>query len=107
MVHMGAMPHLRKLRIQETVATDEGFVALSRSRPVDSIWGRECPHLGDRGFRALAGMPSLRRLGVGLANMSPDALAALGRIRLSQELTPIGMRDDGFVHVGRCEALTR
>ena len=107
MIHIGAMPGLRRLRIQETVATDDGFVALSRSMSIESIWGRECPHLGDRGFLALGNMPSLRGLGVGLANVSEEALSALPRFPSLRELTPVGLKDDGFLHVGGCKGLER
>jgi hypothetical protein len=37
MGHIAAMPRLRRLRIQESVATDEGFVALSQSPSIDSL----------------------------------------------------------------------
>ncbi len=32
MRHIAALPRLRKLRVQETVATDDGFEALSQSK---------------------------------------------------------------------------
>ena len=40
--------------LNRTVATDDGFVALSRSRTLEYLWGRECPNLHGRGFAALA-----------------------------------------------------
>jgi hypothetical protein len=107
MAHIAAMPRLRRLRIQESVATDDGFVALSRSPSIESIWGRECPNFGDRGFLAFAGMPSLSGLGIGLGKVSDEALAALPRFPALRELTPIGVQDAGFVHVGRCRLLER
>ena len=64
MRHFAAIPRLRKLRAQGTVATDEGFEALSRSQTLEQLWGRECPNLGSRGFVALSRMPALRSLGV-------------------------------------------
>ena len=54
MRHIGAIPRLRMLLAQGTVATDKGFVALARSRTLEYLWGRECPHLQSRGFAALA-----------------------------------------------------
>ena len=59
MPHLAAMPRLRFLLIQDTTASDDGFVALSRSRSIESLWGRRCHNLGTRGFLALAGMPAL------------------------------------------------
>jgi hypothetical protein len=107
MVHIAAMPKLRRLRIQESVATDDGFVALSKSRTIESIWGRECPEFRDRGFLAFANMPSLRGLGIGLGKVSDEALAALPDFPGLRELTPIGLQDAGFLHVGRCRLLER
>ena len=54
MRHFAALPRLRKLRAQGTVATDDGFEALSRSKTLEALWGRECPNLGSRGFVALS-----------------------------------------------------
>jgi hypothetical protein len=107
MLHIAAMPRLRRLRIQESVATDDGFAALAKSRSIESIWGRECPNFGDRGFLAFAEMPSLRGLGIGLGKVSEKALSALPLFPVLRELTPIGLGDDGFVHVGRCKSLER
>ena len=45
MRHIAAMPRLRRLRAQETVATDDGFEALSQSKTLEGFWGRECPEL--------------------------------------------------------------
>ena len=61
MRHFAAIPRLRKLRAQGTVATDEGFESLSRSQTLEQLWTRETPHLGNRGFLALSRMPALRR----------------------------------------------
>jgi hypothetical protein len=107
MLHIGALPHLRKLRVQGTVATDAGFEALSQSQTIERIWGRECPHLGSRGFVALSAMPALRALGVSCKNVSDDALARLPQFPALRELTPIDVHDAGFAHVGRCERLER
>jgi hypothetical protein len=107
MRHIGSMPRLRRLRAQGTVATDAGFEALSRSRTIESIWGRECPNLGGRGFVALSRMPALRGLGVSCKNVDDAALSTLPHFPELRELTPIDVRDDGFRHVGRCEKLER
>lgn len=105
MRHIASMPRLRKLRAQGTVATDEGFEALSRSKTIERIWGRECPNLGSRGFVALSTMPALRWLGVSCKNVDDEALACLPRFPALRELTPIDVKDDGFAHIGRCERL--
>jgi hypothetical protein len=107
MRHMAAMPRLRQVRIQESIATDEGFEALSRSQTLERIWGRVCPHFGSRGFTALSSMPLLRTLGIGCANVDDAALSALPRFPSLRELTPIGVKDDGFRHVGACDRLER
>ncbi|MBI4910515.1 MAG: hypothetical protein HY820_43280 [Acidobacteria bacterium] len=107
MVHIAAMPKLGRLRIQESVATEDGFVALSKSRSIESVWGRECPNFADRSLLAFANLPSLRGLGIGLGKVSDRALSALPRFPSLRELTPIGVQDSGFVHVGRCRLLER
>lgn len=107
MRHIAAMPRLRRLRAQGTVASDDGFEALSRSKTIESIWGRECPNLGSRGFVALSRMPALRGLGVSCKNVEDGALSSLPRFPGLRELTPIDVKDDGFLHIGRCERLER
>jgi hypothetical protein len=107
MRHIAEMPRLRRLRAQETSATDEGFVALSRSKTLEHLWTRDCEHLGDRGFIALSQMQSLRGIGVSLKNVDDAALAALPDFPSLREITPIGMKDDGFRHVGRCRQIER
>jgi ankyrin repeat protein len=107
MRHIAAMPRLRRLRAQESVATDNGFEALSQSRTLEYFWGRECPNFGSRGFIAFSRMPALRGLGIGCKNVSDEALSTLPHFAALQELTPIGVRDDGFRHVGRCRRLER
>ena len=42
MRHIAAIPRLRVLQAQGTVATDDGFVAIGKSRSIEAIWGREC-----------------------------------------------------------------
>ena len=105
--HFAEIPRLRRLRIQETVATDDGFEALSRSPTLEGIWGRNCERLGSRGFIALSRLPALRSLGVSCKNVEDHALATLPSFPSLRELTPIGMQDAGFAHVGRCERLER
>jgi hypothetical protein len=105
--HIGAMPRLRKLRIQEAVATDEGFAALAQSKTIEGIWGRVCPNFGTRGFLAFSKMPALRSLGIGCQNVDDAALATLPDFPALRELTPIGFQDAGFRHVGRCKGLER
>jgi hypothetical protein len=107
MRHFAAIPRLRALRCQEAVATDEGFEALSRSATLARLWGRVCPNFGSRGFIALSKLPSLRALGIGCANVDDAALSTLPRFPSLRELTPIGVKDDGFRHIGKCEHLTR
>jgi hypothetical protein len=90
---------------QGSVASDDGFTALSRSRTIEYIWGRECPNLGGRGFTALAAMPALRGLAVSCKNVDDAALSALPRFPALRGLMPMDVPDDGFRHVGRCERL--
>jgi ankyrin repeat protein len=107
MRHIAALPRLRRLRVQETAATDEGWVELSRSKSIEGIWGRDCSNLGSRGFIALSKMPALRSLGVSCKNVADEALSTLPDFPALCELTPIGMKDEGFRHVGRCLRLDR
>ena len=105
MRHIAAIPRLRMLMGQGTVATDNGFAALSRSQTIEYIWGRECPNLTGRGFAALSTMPALRGLAVSCKFVDDDALASLPRFPALRELMPMDVSDAGFRHVGRCEAL--
>jgi len=107
MAHLAAIPRLRKLRAQESVATDAGFEALARSRTLEGFWGRVCPNFGSRAFLAFSKMPALRSLGVGCANVEDSILASLPEFPSLRQLTPIGFTDDGFRHIGRCERLER
>ncbi|MDR3703537.1 MAG: hypothetical protein P4L56_28065 [Candidatus Sulfopaludibacter sp.] len=105
MRRIAAVPRLRMLMGQGTVASDAGFEALSRSQSLEYIWGRECPHLTGRGFTALASMPSLRGLAVSCKNVDDDALSTLPRFPALRELLPMDVSDEGFRHIGRCEKL--
>jgi hypothetical protein len=107
MQYIAAMPRLRRLRAQETTATDEGFEALSQSRTLEFLWGRDCTNLGSRGFIALSKMPALRGLGVSCKNVDDKALSTLPEFPALRELTPIAVKDDGFRHIGRCTRLDR
>jgi hypothetical protein len=107
MRHIAAMPRLKRLRIQESVATDDGFVTLAKSQTIEGIWGRVCQNFGSRGFVAFSKMPSLRNLGIGCKNVDDAALAALPEFPALRQLTPIEFQDDGFRHIGRCRKLER
>lgn len=105
MRRIAALPRLRMLMGQGTVASDAGFEALSRSESLEYLWGRECPNLTGRGFVALASMPTLRGLAVSCKNVDDVALSALPRFPALRELLPMDVPDEGFRHVGRCEKL--
>jgi hypothetical protein len=105
MRYVAAMPNLRMLMAQGTVATDDGFAALSRSRTLEHIWGRECPNLASRGFAALARMPTLRGLAVSCLHVDDEALALLPAFPALRELMPMDVADGGFRHVGACANL--
>ena len=90
MRHIGAIPRLRMLMGQGTVATDAGFAALSRSQTIEYIWGRECRNLTGRGFAALSTMPSLRGLAVSCKNVDDEALATLPRFPALRDLDADG-----------------
>ncbi len=99
------MPQLRYLRAQDTVAGDEGFVALSKSRTLEYIWGRRCHNLHRRGFMALAAMPALRGLSVSCLNVDDSGIAALPSFPALKELMPMDIPDAGYQHIGRCPQL--
>jgi len=107
MRYIAAIPRLRMLMAQGTIAGDDGFEALSRSLTLEYLWGRECPNLGGRGFVALSGMPSLRGLAVSCKNVDDDSLAALPRFPALRELMPMDVSDAGFQQVGACDKLER
>jgi hypothetical protein len=107
MKHLAEVPRLRRLMIQGTVATDDGFEALSRSRTVSHIWGRDSHNLAGRGFAALSKMPSLRNLAVSCKNVDDTSLALLPEFPALRELTPIDVADPGFKYVGQCIKLEK
>lgn len=105
MPHIAAMPRLRFLGAQDTVASDDGFVALGRSGSIEYIWGRRCHNLRRRGFLALSQMPALRALSVSCLNVDDEGLAAFPRFPALRELMPMDVPDAGYRHIGRCTAL--
>jgi hypothetical protein len=105
MPYIARMPRLRFLGCQDTVAGDDGFVALSDSSTIEYIWGRRCHNLRTRGFTALARMPALRGLSVSCKNVDDAGVAALPGFPALRELMPMDVPDAGYRHIGRCEAL--
>jgi hypothetical protein len=105
MRHIATFPSLRMLMGQGAVATDTGFEALSRSKSIEYIWGRECPNLTGRGFASLARMPALKGLAVSCKNVDDDALSTLPAFPSLREFMPMDVPDAGFRHIGRCENL--
>jgi hypothetical protein len=105
MPYIAQMPHLRFLGAQDTTAGDNGFVALSRSRSIEYIWGRRCHNLRRRGFMALAAMPALRGLSVSCLNVDDEGIAMLPAIPTLEELMPMDVPDAGYRHIGRCGRL--
>jgi len=105
MPFVAALPHLRFLMCQDTVAGDEGFAALSRSQTIERIWGRRCHNLRTRGFIALSKMPALRGLSVSCLNVDDSGLATLPNFPALTELMPMDVPDAGYRHIGKCEKL--
>jgi hypothetical protein len=105
MPFIAAMPRLRFLAAQDTVAGDEGFVALSRSQSIEYIWGRRSHNLRRRGFQALASMPALRGLSVSCLNVDDAGVSALPAFPALKDLMPMDVPDTGYRHIGRCEHL--
>ena len=96
---------LRFLLCQDTTASDAAWSALGASQSIESIWGRRCYGLGDRGFAALSRIPTLARLSVSCLNVSDEALAALPAFPALRELMPLDVPDAGYRHIGACENL--
>ncbi len=105
MPYIAEMPKLRFLGAQDTTAGDDGFVALSKSRTIEYIWGRRCHNLRRRGFVALSTMPALRALSVSCLNVDDAGLSALPSFPALRELMPMDVPDAGYVHIGACENL--
>ena len=102
---IGGLPGLRMLMGQGSVAGDEGWAALSRSKTIEYIWGRDCPNFSGPGFASLAAMESLRGLAVSCKKVDDAGLSSLPRFPALKALMPMDVSDDGFRHVGRCEQL--
>lgn len=107
MRHIATLPGLKMLMAQGTVAGDDGFVALSRSKTLEHIWGRESHNLGDRGVAALAKLPTLKGAALSFLRVSDGALAALPQFPALTALVPMDVQDDAFRHVGKCANLER
>jgi hypothetical protein len=105
MPYIAAMPRLRFLGCQDTVAGDDGFVALSHSQSIEYIWGRRCHNLRTRGFTALSTMPALRALSVSCLNVDDAGIATLPDFPALRELMPMDVPDDGYRHIGKCDQL--
>jgi hypothetical protein len=105
MPYIAAMPRLQFLGAQDTPAGDDGFVALSKSRSIEYIWGRRCHNLRTRGFKALANIPTLRGLSVSCLNVDDDGVAALPSFPALRELMPMDVPDAGYRHIGQCKEL--
>jgi hypothetical protein len=105
MRHIAALPQLRMLMGQGTVATDEGFRSLSHSQTLEYFWGRECPNLTSAGFVALSRMSTLKGLAVRCKFVDDAALASLPDFTALRELVPMDVSDEGFRHIGRSEQL--
>ena len=105
MQHIAALPNLRMLMGQGTVATNEGFRSLSRSQTIEYFWGRECPNLKAAGFAALSEMRALKGLAVSCKFVDDTGLAMLPDFPSLKELLPMDVSDDGFRHIGRCEQI--
>lgn len=105
MNHIAAIPKLRMLMGQGAVASDKGFAALSRSKTIEYIWGRDCPNLTGRGFSALSKIPALKGLAVSCKNVDDKALATLRDFPALKYLMPMDVSDAGFRHVGACKKL--
>jgi hypothetical protein len=105
MRHIAALPKLRMLMGQGTVATEDGFRSLSQSQTIEYFWGRECPNLNGPGFVALSRMPALKGLAVSCKFVDDAALESLPDFPALRELMPMDVADDGFRHIGRSERL--
>ncbi len=105
MPYIAAMRSLRFLGCQDTMAGDDGFVALGKSESIEYIWGRRCHNLRDVGFKALGRIPTLRALSVSSLNVSDSAVASLPEFPSLRELMPMDIPDEGYRHIGRCSSL--
>jgi RNA polymerase sigma factor (sigma-70 family) len=102
---IGRMPAVRWLMCQDAVAGDDGFVALSASPTIESIWGRRCFNLSGRGFASLAAMPRLCELAVSCKNVDDAGVSALPNFPSLRALMPIDVNPRGFRHIGQSDRL--
>ena len=102
MPYIAALPRLRHLVCQDTVAGDDGFAALGRSRSLEFLWGRRCHNLGNRGFAALAKVPTLTSLSVSCLNVDDAGLAELPHFPALIELMPMDVADEGYRFIAQC-----
>ncbi len=107
MKHLGRLPGLKMLQAQGTVAGDDGFVALSQSKTLEHIWGRESHNLGDRGFLAMSRIETMQGLALSLQRVSDSALSALPDMPRLTGLVPMDVQDSAFEQVGKCAALEK
>jgi hypothetical protein len=106
LAEIARIPRLRRLMCQDMVAGDEGFRALARSSTLESIWGRHCHRVGDRGFTALGELPRLRHLALGGRRVTDAAMAALVDAPALTDLQPIMFGDEAFRFIARMPRLT-
>jgi hypothetical protein len=99
------LPHLRYLGCQDTSASDDAWAALGASRSIEAIWGRRCYGLSDRGFAALARLPTLQKLSVSCRSVSDAAIGLLPSFPSLQELMPMDVPDAGYRHIAKCDRL--
>ena len=104
---IGRIPRLRRLMCQDMIAGDEGFRALARSSTLESIWGRHCHRVGDRGFAALGELPRLRHLALGGRRISDAAMAALVDAPALTDLQPIMFGDEAFRFIAQMPRLIK
>ncbi|HEU4827705.1 MAG TPA: hypothetical protein VFT04_00785 [Gemmatimonadales bacterium] len=102
MPYIAALPRLRHLVCQDTIAGDDGFAALGASRSLEHLWGRRCHNLRRRGFAALANIPTLRSLSVSCLNVDDEGLAALPGFPALTELMPMDVADEGYRFIAQC-----
>jgi len=102
---IAAIPRLRRLSCQDMIAGDDGFRALARCSTLESIWGRHCHRVGDRGFAALGELPRLRSLALGGRRVSDAAMAALIGSPELTDLQPVMFGDEAFRFIARIPRL--
>jgi hypothetical protein len=102
---IASIPRLRRLSCQDMIAGDDGFRALARCSTLESIWGRHCHRVGDRGFEALAELPRLRSLALGGRRVSDAAMAALIDSPELTDLQPVMFGDEAFGFIARIPRL--